>query len=681
MGGVDVGNAPWVPQVEMQFGNEDEAYEFYNKYAEIMGFSVRRSKMWTTSKDVLAARTFVCSKQGFRQKKKGFEPKKPRPATRTGCPACLTIKITPTGRYRVTDFISGHNHQLANPLTSHTLRSHRPKTKGRFSELDSMEDPKMVGRTSQGHSFQKSMVKGDAGAVLEYLQKMQVENPLFYYAVRINESDNMSGFFWADAKSMMDYIYFGDVVCFDTTYKTSDYGRPLILFLGVNHHKQLVLFGTALLYDGSRESYAWLFETFKTVMRGKQPKAFLSDRSEEISDVIAEVWPGAAQRLCVWHLFQNATMQLSQVFEGSKTFASEFSRCIFECEEVEEFVSAWESLIEKYDLKDNEWLVKQFEERERWGLPFGRDVFCADFSSTLVKENWNTFLKKGLGQNVDMLQFLEHYDKVVEERRNAEMRADFNACQSLPRIPSFRMLKQAASAYTPAIFKVFEKEFELHMDCMVYSCGEIGATSDYKVIVEEKPKPHFVRYDSVTGTLLCSCKKFEFAGIQCRHVFKVLDFRNIKELPSQYILKRWRKDAKIGTIRHDSGYIMENDPKSSFARRYNYLCYILSSIAARAAKTTESSNFIESQMNLLSEQVEQLLHSRPFQIPYLISATSNEQRDVLESLADSLQHDSNAEAGFVGGATNGNLIFKVILALFQAKSMGPFMITISMQVS
>ncbi|XP_066165543.1 uncharacterized protein [Oryza sativa Japonica Group] len=41
----------------------------------------------------------------------------------------------------------------------------------------------------------------------------------------------------------------------------------------------------------------------------------------------------------------------------------------------------------------------------------------------------------------------------------------------------------------------------------------------------------------------CSCKKFEFVGILCRHTLKVLDHNNIKELPSHYILKRWTRHA------------------------------------------------------------------------------------------------------------------------------------------
>ena len=46
---------------------------------------------------------------------------------------------------------------------------------------------------------------------------------------------------------MVDYGYFGDVICFDTTYRTNMYGQPFAPFIGVNHHKQTIIFGVALL--------------------------------------------------------------------------------------------------------------------------------------------------------------------------------------------------------------------------------------------------------------------------------------------------------------------------------------------------------------------------------------------------------------------------------------------------
>ncbi|KAF1884341.1 hypothetical protein Lal_00033542 [Lupinus albus] len=60
---------------------------------------------------------------------------------------------------------------------------------------------------------------GDTGGMLEYLQQMKVEDPNFFYAIQVDEDDLITNIFWRDAKMMVDYSYFGDVVCFDTTYR------------------------------------------------------------------------------------------------------------------------------------------------------------------------------------------------------------------------------------------------------------------------------------------------------------------------------------------------------------------------------------------------------------------------------------------------------------------------------
>jgi zinc finger SWIM domain-containing protein 3 len=56
-----------VPKLGMQFLSEEEAYSFYNKYAETIGFSIRRSsghKMKNSS--TMQQRTgFTCSRQGM----------------------------------------------------------------------------------------------------------------------------------------------------------------------------------------------------------------------------------------------------------------------------------------------------------------------------------------------------------------------------------------------------------------------------------------------------------------------------------------------------------------------------------------------------------------------------------------------------------------------------------------
>ncbi|KAL8170628.1 hypothetical protein V2J09_022432 [Rumex salicifolius] len=103
---------------------------------------------------------------------------------------------------------------------------------------------------------------GETGGVLEYLQGIQIEDPNFFYAIQVDEDDLITNIFWEDAKMKVDYDDFGDVVCFDTTYQKQKNGRPIALFVGVNHHKQTAIFGAALLFDETSYSFVWLFDTF-----------------------------------------------------------------------------------------------------------------------------------------------------------------------------------------------------------------------------------------------------------------------------------------------------------------------------------------------------------------------------------------------------------------------------------
>lgn len=606
-----IANAGGAPVVGMLFESEEKAYEYYLSYAGNKGFSVRKGWWDKSARNVTRSRVYVCSREGFRPKNATNEARRSRPETRTGCPARMAIKVAAKGRYRVTEFVPDHNHQLVAPLDIQMLKSQKPLAKAQPEVAQ--QNARLIPSNYKNYiraKRTKDMRKGDARALLEYLQKMKGENPSFYYAIQVDEDDQMTNIFWADARSMADYHYFGDVVCFDTSYKVNEYERPFVQFTGVNHHKQLIVFGAAFLYDETVESFIWLFETFKSAMSGKQPKTLLSDQSAAVSVAAAAVWPGTVHQLCVWHMYQNSVKHLTDLCKSSENFVHDLSRCFYDFEEEEEFLSAWETMLEKYSLKENEWLVKLFGEREKWAPVYGQQIFSADIHSTLREESLNTMLKECLNQEMDLPQFFKQYDKSLEARRYAELQADYHANQSTPRIPPLRLLWQAASAYTPAVFDMFRREFELFMDCMVYSCDEAGTLSQFEVTIKGKSRSHFVRFDSSDGTVICTCKKFDFVGIQCCHVLKVLDFRNIKELPPQCILRRWRKDAKVGSLRENHVFALDTDPSPSVSKRYNALCRVLYKIAERAADNNDAFTLMVSQSDQLLEQVERILQTK-----------------------------------------------------------------------
>ncbi|KAH7654469.1 FHY3/FAR1 family protein [Dioscorea alata] len=604
----DIVKAGGVPIVGMVFDNEDKAYEYYVNYAGNVGFSVRKGWWDKSSKNITRSRVYVCSREGFRPKSVENEGKRSRPETRTGCPARMAIKITSNNKYRVTEFVPDHNHQLAAPLDIQLLRSQKLPVKAQPGCESSNLIPTGYKNYVRSNRM-KEMRRGDAGAVLAYLQKMKGDNPSFYYAIQVDEDDQMTNVFWADAKSIVDYHYFGDVICFDTSYKMNEYGRPFALFLGVNHHKQVIIFGAALLYDESLESFKWLFETFKMAMCGKNPKTILLEQCAAVMDAVTAVWSGTVQRLCLWHLYQNVIKLLNYTVQDSETFAHDFSQCLYDFEEEDEFVSAWNMMLDKYDLKDNEWLAKLYSEKEKWASVYGRGAFCGDMEYTLRGENLKDVLKEHLSLEKDLSSFFKEYEKLLDERRCAEIEADYHANQTTQRIPPLQLLWQTASAYTPAAFDMFRREFDLFMNCVVFIRVEVGTLSQYEVTVREKTKGHIVRFDSSNVSVTCSCNKFKYVGIQCCHVLKVLDLKNIKELPPQFILKRWRKDAKVENMRENHEFGLDGDLSSSVSQRYSSLCRILYKIAARASENSEAFALMVNHSDQVLEQVETILQT------------------------------------------------------------------------
>ena len=143
-------------------------------------------------------------------------------------------------------------------------------------------------------------------------------------------------------------------------------------------------------------------------------------------------------------------------------------------------------MLEMYYLEDDEWLAKLYEERGKWALFYGRHAFYADLRRAQEKQSFNRELKKHLSPETDLLCFFDHYERMLDERRFAELQADVRANPNVEKFPSVCILKQAASAYTHAAFEMSEREFELRMGCMLYSCSEFGTISKYEVSTEER---------------------------------------------------------------------------------------------------------------------------------------------------------------------------------------------------
>ena len=153
----------------------------------------------------------------------------------------------------------------------------------------------------------------DAQTLTEHLKNKQAEDPSFFYAMQLDDDDGkIMNIFWTDGQAIMDYSVFGEALSFDTKFSTNKFQMPFAPFIGVNHHKQTILFGAALLSNESADTFEWVFRTFLQAMSGKQPETIFTDQCAAIINAIGRVFPRTRHRLCLWHLYQNAAKHLSQ---------------------------------------------------------------------------------------------------------------------------------------------------------------------------------------------------------------------------------------------------------------------------------------------------------------------------------------------------------------------------------
>ena len=55
------------------------------------------------------------------------------------------------------------------------------------------------------------MIYGEACCVLSYFQQQLIDNPSFHYTMQLDNDEQITNIFWADARMVIDYVYFGDV--------------------------------------------------------------------------------------------------------------------------------------------------------------------------------------------------------------------------------------------------------------------------------------------------------------------------------------------------------------------------------------------------------------------------------------------------------------------------------------
>ncbi|KAJ3695464.1 hypothetical protein LUZ60_000841 [Juncus effusus] len=556
--------------------SEEEAYKLYCDYSHRIGFSVRKGKQsYFLGTKNIRTKDYYCSKEGVKYDEPVTDVNFNRPDTRTNCKAMIRFRVDENGEWKVVRFVPEHNHELAKPGERHLLKSARSLAKhgmlvdptvgnssvdplqvvypGEVMEdaADVMLESAIVVRREvynqpdlQGSAFIEA---GDIQSLFGYFKKRVSEEGMFYWDSQVDQEGRVTNFFWRDSKNRNDYDCFGDVVLFDTSYRTNRYGMICAPFVGLNHHWQNIVFGCAFLLDESKASYTWLFKTFLDSMGGKGPKSIFTDHNELMAEAIEETLPETRHCFCQWLIQKNVLTQVGNL-NTCQTFLRGFEKCVEHCETDMEFEENWGRMVHEYKLQDHQWLAALHRHKSKWCTALNRDSFDGGINSREWSENYTNMMSGISDESTSLTKFVFSFEKLLRGLRRSEFEEDFKCSQTAPvrAIKHSAILKHASEIYTHKVYKIFEAEF---LDgCGASSCEETpcGDTQfRFELTMQGRgSKLWIVFLDTADMGVRCSCQKFEMTGILCSHALKAFSMKNVDHIPERYILRRWTKDAR-----------------------------------------------------------------------------------------------------------------------------------------
>ncbi|KAK9073289.1 hypothetical protein SSX86_007613 [Deinandra increscens subsp. villosa] len=506
------------------FVSLDHALKYYQYYARLSGFSVRKSTERYDQFGVSTQKQFVCSQEGFNKKKKvdtlndTAKQKASRISVskRVGCKAEMCV-VFECNLWYVKKFVEKHNHPFVDEQDMHFLLSSRKLTHLHKHIINSMSRMNVgpvralnmmreiyggfeeVGASREDFKnyrkkYNTLIGEYDAEMAVNHLMRKKEYLPNFSCEYITDDDNCLRGLFWADELGKKNYHIFGEVMSFDATYRSNKYSMVFVPFTGIDNHCCNVTFCGALLGSETTESYVWLLRCFLKAFF-KQPQVVVTDQDPAMTKAIDLVFKKSRHRFCMWHIMNKLSVGVRLC--NSTDFKKYICNIVWtDAISSEEFDKKWQKIIDEYNLKDNKWLHNMFGIRKSWIPAHNKDeLFSGLMRTTSRSESENQFFGQLCNSRTTFLDAQHEIDM---------------------------LRKLMCQTYTPEgdFVKYYIKDW-----------------------TQVTTKPFEVMYRESDMTIYCECRRFESFGLLCRHIFYVLRQMDIREFPKKYVLRRWRRDV------------------------------------------------------------------------------------------------------------------------------------------
>ncbi|XP_015955918.1 protein FAR1-RELATED SEQUENCE 6-like [Arachis duranensis] len=482
----------------MRFEHLKLAQDFYASYAKKVGFiSKIRAINFDRMTKQLINQSIYCNREGFR----GSRVKAPTQKNTIAAVECRARIYAKFDRKKQ-DWILlkvklNHSHLCS---TKKVVHYHENRELTMHAKCIIKVNDEAGIRPNK--TFLALANKVDVKEMLNYFMRMKELNPNFFYAVNVGDDYKFTSAIWVDVRCRASYEYYGDVVSFVTTYSTNRHGLSFTTFIGVNHHGKSTLLGCALLSSKEILSFEWVFTQWLKYM-GTTPQGIITD---QLFGAIKKVLPNTRHRWCIWHITKKKIQNKLGGHARFRELNAELNHIIWNSRSVEDFEDHWAEFIDEFNLHHNRWLSDLFEDQH-----------------ILV---WSTKEQKELE------------DDVADSRG------------LIPCAIRSAIERQFPQEYTNEMFRDVQTEFVKKADCTIRAMYEHGDLAWVKVeeeiVVYETTwyVTYDVHFDHSTHAVRCECNLFKSVGILCYHCLVALSSYKVNEVPSCYVLPRWRKNIK-----------------------------------------------------------------------------------------------------------------------------------------
>lgn len=608
------------PYVGMVFKSDDDAFEYYGNFARKNGFSIRKERSRLSPQLGIYKRDFVCYRSGFApaKKKPSGEHHRDRKSVRCGCDAKMYLSkeiVEGVSQWFVVQFSNVHNHELLEDDQVRLLPAYR--------KIHEADQERILLLSKAGFPIHRivkvlELEKGIQGGQLPFLErdvrnfvqnrkKVVQENDAllsekretdtmelleackaaketdedFAYDFTVDENDKVENIAWSYGDSVHAYTMLGDVVYFDTTYRSITYGMLFGAWLGIDNHGRTIFFCCVLLQDETPRSFSWALQAFLSFMRGRCPQTILTDLDPGLSDALRSELPGTKHVISLSNVLSKLPSWFSLPL-GSRyaEFKSEFD-ALYRVDNVDDFEVRWNQMVSIFGLGSDGHIALLFSFRASWALSYVRGYFLAQMASQAYAKSVDAFLKGLFSAQTCLRSFFEQVGRSTKFQNHARLEMQYMHVKTC--IP---IEEHARSVLTPFAFNALQNELVLAMQ---YAASEMANGSFIVRHYKKMDGERLVIWIPEDEQIHCSCKEFESSGILCRHALRVLMIKNYFQLPDKYFLSRWRRES-TPIIYEDNG---SQNGEDEWFREYECLTETL---FAESSLTRERSDYVRSEL-------------------------------------------------------------------------------------